>query len=263
MKEEIVERAIESLADSAGIDEPLLEEDERQMIENIFDLGDTEVLEVMVPRVDMVAIEIGTSLPEIQKAAAESGFSRFPIYREDMDDICGIVYLKDIFPDISGSPADIDLMKHVHPPYYVPESKKLDSLLKEFRSRHVHIAIVVDEFGGTAGLVTLEDLIESIVGDIQDEHDTEEAELVKVADNIYLVDANMSMEELSEELDLALPDKEFETVGGYIYDLVGSLPKVGQKIETEKLDLVVERIKGQRIEKVRLFIKPPQGESQE
>ncbi len=255
-KEEIVERAIESLADSAGIDEPLVEREERRMIEKVFELGETEVREVMVPRIEMIGVELGTSFAEVQKLTAESGYSRFPLYREDADNILGIVYLKDLFAALPFSDSDFDLEKFARKPYFVPESKMLDKLLEEFKSQRNHMAIVVDEFGGTAGLVTMEDLLELIVGDIQDEHDTEEAELVKVGDNVYLVSANLSMDDLSEQLNLPLEEKEFETVGGYIYDLVGSLPEVGQKIEADGLRFIVEKIKGQRIEKVKLILMP-------
>jgi putative hemolysin len=253
-KEEIVERAIESLAESAGIDEPLMKRAEREMIENVFELGQTEAREVMVPRIDMIAIENGSSFTEIQQTATESGYSRFPLYENDIDNIKGIIYLKDLFRAFPFEGGEPDLKRFARQPYFVPESKILSSLLEDFKRQHNHLAIVVDEFGGTAGLVTLEDLLEIIVGDIQDEHDTEEAELVKIDDKTYMVSANLSMEDLSEELDLKLEEKDFETVGGYIYDLVGSLPKVGQLIESEGLSFVVERISGQRIEKVKLTI---------
>lgn len=253
-KEEIVERAIESLAESAGIDEPLMEREEREMIENIFELGDTEVREVMVPRIEIIAIPVGTTFKEMQRIAAESGFSRFPLYEEDIDNIRGIIYLKDLFKEGPIPDAEFDLLKFAREPYFVPESKRLDTLLEDFRLQRSHIAIVVDEFGGTAGLVTLEDLLEMIVGDIQDEHDVEEAEIVKVDDNVFLVAANLSMDDLSEELKLNLEEKDFETVGGYIYDLVGSLPKVGQRISVDGITFVVEKIRGQRIEKVKIII---------
>lgn len=260
-KEEIVERAIETLADSAGFDEPLMEREEREMIENIFELGETEVREVMVPRIDMVAIEVGTSFTDIQEIAARSGYSRFPLYKDDIDNIRGIIYLKDLFRAVPFAEGELDLLKFAREPYFVPESKILDSLLQDFKRQHAHIAIVVDEFGGTAGLVTLEDLLEIIVGDIQDEHDVEEAELVKLSDTSYLVSANLSMEDLSEQLNLRLEEKDFETVGGYIYDLVGSLPKIGQRIESGGITYTVEKIKGQRIEKVRITLAPNKRET--
>lgn len=255
-KEEIVERAIESLAESAGIDEPLMERSERQMIENIFELGETEVREVMVPRIEIISIEVGTSFAEVRQIAADSGYSRLPLYQDDIDNIKGIIFLKDLFNAGPIDEAGFDLVKLARAPYFVPESKKLSTLLEDFRLQRSHIAIVVDEFGGTAGLVTLEDLLEIIVGDIQDEHDAEEADIVKINDNTYMVAANISMEDLSDTLELALEEKDFETVGGYIYDLVGSLPEVGKRIDVDGISFVVEKIRGQRIEKVRLILDP-------
>jgi len=192
----------------------------------------------------------------MQRLASKTGYSRFPLYREDADNILGIIYLKDVFAAMPFAQGAFDLEQLARKPYFVPESKMLDKLLEEFKLQRNHMAIVVDEFGGTAGLVTMEDLLELIVGDIQDEHDAEEAELVKLSDNVYMISANMSMDDLAEQLDLPLEEKEFETVGGYIYDLVGSLPNVGEKIEADGLRFIVEKIKGQRIEKVRLIVLP-------
>jgi CBS domain containing-hemolysin-like protein len=253
-KEEIVERAIESLADSAGIDEPLLEQDVKRMIGNIFDLADCEVREVMVPRIEMVALEKGASLAAVQKLLTDTGHSRYPVYEEDIDNIRGVLYVKDLFQKFPLTDTGADLTTFARPAYFVPESKKLDALLDEFRSQKIHIAIVVDEYGGTAGLITLEDLLEKIVGDIQDEHDFEEVDVVPVSANEYIVSANLSMDDLSEKLGLKLEEKDFETVGGYIYDLVGSLPRVGQKVSVNGIDYVVEKAKGQRIDKVRITI---------
>jgi putative hemolysin len=253
-KEEIVERAIESLADSAGIDEPLMEQDVKRMIGNIFDFADSEVREVMVPRIEMVALEKGATLAAVQKLLNESGHSRYPVYEEDIDNIKGVLYVKDLFQKIPLPASDADLTAFARPAYFVPESKKLDSLLGDFRSQKIHIAIVVDEYGGTAGLITLEDLLELIVGDIQDEHNVEESDVVQVSASEFIVSANMSMDDLSDKLDLKLEEKDFETVGGYIYDLVGSLPRVGQKVSVDGIDYVVEKVSGQRIDKVRITI---------
>jgi CBS domain containing-hemolysin-like protein len=233
-----------------------MEQDERRMIENIFELGQTEVREVMVPRIEMKAIEVGTSFEEVQRIANETGYSRFPLYQEDADNIKGIIYLKDIFAAMPFAEGELDLVRLARKPYFVPESKRLGKLLEEFKLQRNHMAIVVDEFGGTAGLVTMEDLLEMIVGDIQDEHDAEEADIVKLSDNAYMISANLSMDDLSERLQLHLEEKEFETVGGYIYDLVGSLPNVGDQIDSDGLRFIVERIKGQRIEKVKLVLLP-------
>jgi putative hemolysin len=253
-KEEIVERAIESLADSAGIDEPLLEQDVKRMIGKIFDLADSEVREVMIPRIKIVAVERGATFEVIQKLLNDTGHSRYPVYDGDIDSVKGVLYVKDLFHKLPFADLSSDLTALARPAYFVPESKKLDKLLEEFRQQKIHIAIVVDEYGGTSGLVTLEDLLELIVGDIQDEHNVEEVEVVKISDSEYVVSANLSMEELSEKLELKLEEKDFETVGGYIYDLVGSLPVVGQKVSVDGIDYVVEEVTGQRIDKVRILI---------
>lgn len=253
-KEEIVERAIESLADSAGIDEPLMEQDVKRMIGNIFDLADSEVREVMIPRIEIVALEKGATLVDVQGLLTDSGHSRYPVYEGDIDNIKGMLYVKDLFQKIPLPDADADLTAFARPVYFVPESKKLDSLLADFRSQKIHIAVVVDEYGGTAGLITLEDLLELIVGDIQDEHNVEESDVVQISASEFIVSANLSMEDLSDKLNLKLEEKDFETVGGYIYDLVGSLPRVGQKVSVDGIDYVVEKISGQRIDKVRITI---------
>ncbi|TFH65545.1 MAG: HlyC/CorC family transporter, partial [Candidatus Zixiibacteriota bacterium] len=253
-KEEIVERAIEFLADSAGIDEPLMEQDVKRMIGNIFDFADSEVREVMVPRIEMVALDKGATLADVQKLLSDSGHSRYPVYDEDIDNIKGVLYVKDLFQKITLPDSDADLTTFARPVYFVPESKKLDSLLADFRSQKIHIAVVVDEYGGTAGLITLEDLLELIVGDIQDEHNVEESDVVQVSASEFIVSANLSMDDLSDKLNLKLEEKDFETVGGYIYDLVGSLPRVGQKVSVDGIDYVVEKVSGQRIDKVRITI---------
>ncbi len=254
-KEEIVERALESLADSAGIDEPLLEPDVRTMIGNVFDLADSEVREIMIPRIEMVTIPRGATLGEAKRIVAESGYSRYPVVEGGVDSIVGVLHVKDILKRYP-LPSDDEVVTTIaRPAYFVPETKSLRSLLEEFKRRKVHMAIVADEYGGTAGLATMEDLLELIVGDIQDEHDTDEdADLIKLSDSEFSVSANLSMDDLSHRLSLNLEEKEFETVGGYIYDLVGSLPEVGQRISVDGIDLVVEHIEGQRIERVKIII---------
>ena len=256
-KEEIVERAIEELADSAGIDEPVMEPNVRDMIVNVFDLADSEVREVMVPRIEIKFLEKGATFEEVQRFVTETGYSRIPICEGSIDTIIGVLHVKDLFKQ-SPLPAKTSVVtSFLRPALFVPESKQLSKLLEEFKNQKVHMAIVVDEYGGTSGLVTLEDLLELIVGDIQDEHDTEEDEIVKVSDTEYVVSANLSMYDLSDQLDLKLEEKDFETVGGYIYDLVGSLPDVGQKVISAGIEYIVERVNGQRIEKVRVILPTP------
>jgi putative hemolysin len=256
-KEEIVERAIEELADSAGIDEPVMEPNVREMIVNVFDLADSEVREVMVPRIEIKFLDKGATFQEVQELVAITGYSRLPVCEDGIDNITGILHVKDLFKKSPLPAAHTVVTDLVRPALFVPESKQMSKLLEEFKVQKVHMAIVVDEYGGTAGLVTMEDLLELIVGDIQDEHDAEEADIVKVSDTEYLVSANLSMYDLSDQLDLRLEEKEFETVGGYIYDLVGSLPDVGQRIAADGINFVVERVRGQRIEKVRVILATP------
>jgi putative hemolysin len=253
-KEEIVERAIEELADSAGIDEPAMAPNVRDMIVNVFDLADSEVREVMVPRIEIKFLEQGASFRQVQELVAETGYSRIPVCESGIDNIIGILHVKDLFKLSPLPEAESAVTGVLRPALFVPESKQLSKLLEEFKLQKVHMAIVVDEYGGTSGLVTMEDLLELIVGDIQDEHDSEEADVVKVSDTEYVVSANLSMYDLSDQLDLKLQEKEFETVGGYIYDLVGSLPDVGQKVAADGIAFVVERVHGQRIEKVRVIL---------
>ncbi len=254
-KEDMVERAIESLAETAGLDEPLVEEDERKLIGNIFDLDQTALKEIMVPRTEIVGIPANAEFDQIQDIVRESGHSRFPVFEESLDNINGIIYVKDLFVRTPLDRENFDITKHVREPYFVPETKLTADLLEELKLSRNHIAIVVDEYGGTAGLVTMEDLIEVIVGDIQDEHDVEEAEITPLGDGTFRVDANMPMEELAEEVGLEIENGRFETVGGLIYDLVGSLPEEGTVAENEYFVFTVERITGQRIEVVHVRVK--------
>ena len=256
-REEIVERAIETLAHSAGLDEPVIEDDEREMIRGVIGLDATEVREVMVPRVRIVALEAGASVEDVRQATAEHGHSRFPIYEEDLDSIIGILYVKDLFTGLQNS-GDVDLASTARDAFVVPETKKVDSLLEEFKRRKTHIAIVADEFGGTAGLVTLEDILEEIVGEIQDEHDQGGEPVELTADGSILAEGVVPLYEIADKLDVNLPDEKFETVGGLVYDRVGGIPEAGQTVEEYGLSIRIEAMEGQRISRVRVTrISPP------
>ena len=251
-KEDMVERAIESLAESAGLEEPLVEEDEKEMIGNIFELDQTELKEIMVPRTEIVGIRSEASFEDIQKVVVRSGHSRFPVFDEDLDEIKGIVYVKDLFGKFPLPEEGFNLLDYVRKPYFVPETKITSDLMEELKRSRNHIAIVADEYGGTAGLVTMEDLLEVIVGDIQDEHDREEEEIVKLDDGSFRVDANVPVEDLAERAGIEIEESEFETVGGLIYDLVGSLPHEGQVVSNTHFKFTVEKMEGQSIEIVRV-----------
>jgi CBS domain containing-hemolysin-like protein len=254
-KEDIVERAIETLAEQAGITEPIVEDDEKEMIGQIFQLDVTEVREVMVPRVDIVGLEKDATLSDIREITRESGYSRYPVYEDGPDKIIGVLYIKDLFTAMANERADLELEKFIREPIFVHEKKKISDLLAEFRASKVHIAIVVDEYGGTAGLITMEDIIEEIVGEIQDEHDREEDPILHLPDNSLQVDASLAMEELLEELNLDYELEDFETVGGLIYDLVGSVPAIGTTIKWKDIIFEIEKVEGQRIISVKVWIK--------
>jgi putative hemolysin len=251
-KEEKVEEAIESLALAEGEKVKSLEEDEKKMIHSIFELGETRVKEIMVPRIDMVCIEEGTDLEEIKETVRKNGHSRIPLFRESIDQITGIVYVKDLFLEQRKSEEKVDLSKIARKAHFVPENKKIDELLQEMRKEKVHVAIVVDEYGGTAGLVTLEDILEEIVGEIEDEYDKEEPPVKKIDEKSYSVSGKLSIHDLNDFLELDLPEKEFETVGGLIYDLIGGVPEEGKKIEYKGLSFQVEKMKSQRIIRVKV-----------
>ena len=251
-KEEIVERAIETLADEAGIGETIVEDDEKEMIGQIFLLDQTVVREIMIPRIDITAIEKGMSFREIRALVLKDGHSRYPVFDETIDKITGLLYVKDLFSNMPEPGESFEMEKYLRHPYFVPETKIIGDLLKEFKTQRLHIAIVVDEYGGMAGVVTLEDIIEEIFGEIQDEHDAEEAVFLKLADGCYQVSAGLLVEELQDYLDTDYDQGDYDTVGGLIYDLVGSVPLEGQKIRWNQLEFEVEKVEGQRILSVKV-----------
>lgn len=253
-KDRAIEKSIEEFASQVSSEENVLEEDEREMIHGVVELGETAVKEVMVPRINVVGVAAGTALPEVIDIIKKSGHSRLPLYVDSLDDIRGILYAKDLLSGVLGG-ADLDLASVARKAYFIPENLKIDDLLREFRKRRLHIAIVVDEYGGTSGLVTMEDIIEEIVGEIEDEYDTEPPPIIELSSGTYMVDGPVSISDLNEQLDLKIPEEEFETVGGLIYDLVGSLPEKGQVVEYKDIRFVIHRVEGQRILKVKLIKK--------
>lgn len=248
-KEEMVERALETLAETSGVDEPLIEQEEKKMISQILRLDTTAVKEIMIPRVNIVWVNHTASFDEVKEIVKTSGHSRLPVCRETIDDILGILYIKDLIHAAIIEPTP-DWSQYVRKSYFVPESKKIDELLDELRSRKTHMAVVVDEYGGTAGIVTLEDILEEIVGEIHDEYDVGEPEIQKVDDQTFRVTGTVNVQHLAETVGVDLPEEKFETVGGLIYDLVGSLPEEGKVVEHAGLRFKVEKVVGQRIKKI-------------
>ena len=238
-----------------------LDRTEREMIHSIFEFRETMVKEVMVPRMDMVQVEKDTPVDEVLELVKEKGHSRIPVYDEKVDNIVGILFVKDILPYMKDKAKTPRLLDLVRKPYFVPERKMIGELLREFQRDRIHMAIVVDEYGGTAGLVTLEDVIEEIVGEIRDEYDRETPLIRKVGDETWLVEGKMNIEDLNESLGLAIPTEEdFESLGGFIFSLLGRIPNEKDEVLYEDLRLIVEEVHGQRIKKVRIVREKPEEE---
>ncbi|MBN1564635.1 MAG: HlyC/CorC family transporter [Anaerolineae bacterium] len=248
----VTEAEIKMMVD-AGSEGGSIEDEEKEMIYSIFQLGDTLVREVMVPRIDIVALEIDTPFDEALNTIVEAGHSRIPVYAESIDHIRGLLYAKDLLAAWRDGAPKRPIKDMLREAYFVPESKKADDLLADLQQQKVHLAVVVDEYGGTAGLVTLEDLIEEIVGEIRDEYDFNEEEAYQqISDNEWLFDAGIDLDDLNHLLETHLPTDESDTLGGYIYSKLGKVPAVGETIETAKLLLEVTQVDDRRIRKIRL-----------
>ncbi len=231
-------------------EEGVLESEERTMINNVFDFGDSKAKDVMTPRTDIVAVPLDVTYGEYVRLVQEEGFSRMPVYGEDLDDIVGILYVKDIFfLDEESFSAE----KFMRDPFFTYESKPLDELLAELKNSRLAVAIVLDEYGGTSGMITTEDMVEEIVGEIEDEYDDEEEEIEVIKENEFVVDGSTRLEDFNEMVGTALESTEVDTIAGYILQLLGNFPKTGQEIETDGLRLVVEEMEKNRIEKVHVY----------
>ena len=228
-----------------------LNEEKEDMIRGVVDLSDTEVKEVMIPRIDVDFIPLDMETEELLKRVAESGHSRFPVYNESIDNVVGILYVKDLINSFAKK-EPIDLEKIIRKPFFVPESKRIDGLLREFKRRHVHIAIAVDEYGGISGIVCMEDIIEEIVGDIQDEFDNEGEDISSIGEGLWLCDARVDMDDLAECLHTELPSDEFETLGGFVFDLFGKIPVRYEKVRWKNFDFIVQDMDGHKINTVKI-----------
>ena len=248
---------------NVGNAEGIIEEDEKEMIHSIVTLGETNAKEVMTPRTSMLAFEGTKTINEVWDEILENGFSRIPVYNETIDDIVGILYVKDLMEHIKNGDLNSPISEFVRTPYYIPETKSIIEILKEFRTLKVHIAMVLDEYGGVVGLVTIEDLIEEIVGEIRDEYDDEEDSFYKkIADNEYEVDAMTDIETINKDLELELPiSEDYESLGGLIVTTLGRICNVGDEIEIDNIQLKVLEVDKMRVSKV--FIKIMEKEQEE
>ena len=252
----VTESELLAMADVAHAEE-VIETTERRFIHSIIDFGDAVVREVMVPRPDMVVFEGRTSVSESLEVALAAGRSRVPVYEENVDEVVGIAYAKDLMRAEHDGHGGDPVGKHVRPAHFVPETKRLTGLLREMQDRKYHLSIVVDEYGGTAGLVTLEDLIEELVGEIVDEYDVEEPTVERLPDGSVVVTGRMGVDDADELLDAHLPQGGWDTVGGLVLDLAGHVPAEGEAVEVDGFRLVAERVHGRRIDQVRIVRTTP------
>jgi CBS domain containing-hemolysin-like protein len=247
----ISEEELLALTDVA-VEEDVIEREERQLIHSIIEFGDTVVREVMVPRPDMVTAEARAKISDVMEVVMSAGFSRIPVYEQGIDDIAGIVYAKDLMRAARDARANEPVRNLVRPARFVPETKRVAELMPEMQRDKAHMAIVVDEYGGTAGLVTLEDLIEELVGEIVDEYDVEEAKVEPLPGGDVRVNARMPIDELNELLQMEFPQGDWDTVGGLIFNLLGHVPTEGEAVEFDSHRLRAEKVQGRRIGRVRI-----------
>jgi magnesium and cobalt exporter, CNNM family len=236
----------------AGEQEGLIEREERRLIESIVDFGDTLVREVMTPRPDIVAIPIDATLAEVKQLFIEQQYSRVPVFRESLDQIVGFVYVKDLIRLPEVPPTERVVPQLLRPAYYVPETKRVSELLKEFQRQQVQSAVVVDEYGGTAGLVTIEDLLEEIVGEIRDEYDVELEPVQQEAEGVFVFSGNVPIEELNDRLGVSIAREGFSTIGGYLLAHLGRVPTVGEQFDLDGLHVDVLEAERRRVTRVRV-----------
>jgi CBS domain containing-hemolysin-like protein len=236
----------------------------QEMIDGVVKLSSTTVKDIMVPRPDVVFVSVDAEPDELLDTIAESGHSRLPVYHKTVDDVIGVLYAKDLLGQVVGNGQKLNAGKAMRKPYFVPESKRVDELLHEFQRRRVHMAIVMDEYGGTSGIVCLEDVLEEIVGDIQDEYDNESEEVLTLGAGVYLCDGRVRLDELDDYgLTLALPADEFDTLGGFVFDLFGKIPVIYETKRYGGADFVIHGMEGRRITRVKIVLRrEPDGEAQ-
>ncbi len=239
---------------NAGQQEGLFEPEEQMMIYSIFDLGNRLAREIMIPRIDVLALDVETELAEAIDALIKSGYSRVPVYVETVDNILGLLYAKDLLTVWREGNKIESLRELLRPAYFVPEAKKVDELLTELQGQRVHMAIVVDEYGGVAGVVTLEDIVEEILGEIQDEYDdAEESPYEELSTNEFIFLGRVDLDDFNEIVHAELPKEDADTLGGYIYSRLGRVPTAGESVEVDNMQLTVEQVIGRRIRKVRVL----------
>jgi CBS domain containing-hemolysin-like protein len=233
------------------------------MIESVLELGETTAEEIMTPRTDLVALQADAQLADVLDVIAKEGHSRIPVYDDNIDDVIGLVYAKDLLSEVGKGPSEFNLREKIRKAYFVPESKLLKDLLHEFQNQKLHIAVVLDEYGGTAGVVTIEDILEELVGEITDEYESPEPEpLVQVDEKIVEVDARMNVDDLNDKLEIDVPDEDdYETIGGFIFSYLGYIPKTGESFTHNNLKFTVTNAEDRRIKRIRIEMLPAAEEN--
>jgi CBS domain containing-hemolysin-like protein len=255
----VSEQELLGIVEAAAEDE-VIEHEERRLIESIIEFGDTVAREVMVPRPDMVVIPDTATVSEALDAAIAHGYSRLPIMRADGDDMVGLAYTKDLIRSERDGQGDLPVVDLAREVRYIPENKPVNRLMKEMQQGKFHLAIVIDEYGGVAGLVTLEDCLEELVGEIVDEYDIEELDFQRLPNGDYLVDGGISIDDLNELLDVELPDDDWDTLAGFVFNTLEHVPEPGEEVEFDGWRFVAEEMEGRRIRRVRVILRRPDGE---
>ena len=238
--------------------EGVVDKEELEMIENVLELSDTSAEEIMTPRTDVIALEVDTDLPTVLKTISKAGHSRIPVYEQNIDNIIGLVYAKDLLSEIGKDEEEFKLRDKIRKAYFVPETKPLRVLLHEFQNQKLHIAIVLDEYGGTAGIVTIEDILEELVGEIVDEYEqTPPEEMNRIDETTVEIDARMYIDDLNDQFGLELPeDEDYDTVGGFVFSHLGYIPKTGESFEYDNISFTIKAAEARRIKRL-LISKPP------
>lgn len=239
----------------------LISGEESNMVFGVLDLKDTKAHAIMVPRTEISSAPLDASLGEVIKLVNDCGHTRIPIHKNSIDHIIGILHAKDLLKLWGKDPSSKLPIEILRPPYFVPGTQNISEVLKNLKERKTHLAIVTDEYGGTAGIITIEDIIEEIVGEILDEHDTEMPLITQINDNTFVVDAKLEIEKLEEELDIRLPKGEYESVGGFIINLLGRVPGVNEEISYENLQMTIQKADQRKIDKVLIKIQPLQPQA--
>ncbi|HEX9155017.1 MAG TPA: hemolysin family protein, partial [Nitrospira sp.] len=231
-----------------------LKEEEKELLHKVFEFGDTLSSEAMRPRTEIVSVPSNATLQEVFSLVSEFGYSRYPVIEDTIDTVIGILYIKDILVAMSAGEVkrEDDIQQFIRPAYFIPENKRVSELLSEMQRERFQLAIVIDEFGGTSGLVTLEDLIEEIVGSIHDELETEEKEVQIVDEKNFVVSGQSALDEVNELLGTSLQSKDFNTLGGFVFGLFGRMPKVGEQLKYKNLKLEILELEGRKISKIKM-----------